>query len=424
MANYYSCKKRKDMVSNNRVKRMDIGAGVYEQEYSGLMERIKGVFASLCGYETAQSYVRGLLGSAERKNGWQLAEYLGKTTPYAIQQFLHRGRYSADELRNIQREYVSEKLGEKDGVLVVDETGFLKQGKKSCGVKRQYSDTAGRIENCQIGVFLTYASTNGHCPIDRRLYLPEEWINDEQRREAAGVPEAVEFQTKPQMALEMIQQAAAAGVAYTWVTGDCVYGDYRDIRVWLEENNKCYVMSVSGKEYVWQGFKQISIKKLLANLPSDGWFEASCGGGSKGERIYDWTTVDINPGTTERSKRSVLVRRSKTSPDELRAYICFAPENTPVQKLLEVAGSRWTVETCFKEAKSEVGLDQYEVRSYDGWYKHISFACIALALLTVLSSKSLDTKTLQQHNPNSSSLDDFKKGRNLLACAKGTFVKS
>jgi len=166
----------------------------------------------------------------------------------------------------MQREYVSEKLGEECGVLVVDETGFLKQGRKSCGVKRQYSGTAGRIENCQIGVFLTYASPKGHCPIDRRLYLPEEWVNDEQRCKSAGVPENVKFQTKPQMALEMIQQATAANVPYTWVTGDCVYGDYRDIRAWLEENNKCYVMSVSGKEYVWQGFKQISIKKLFANL--------------------------------------------------------------------------------------------------------------------------------------------------------------
>jgi SRSO17 transposase len=392
---------------------MDIRTGAYEQEYNELMERLKGVFASSSGFGTAQRYVRGLLGSPERKNGWQMAEYLGEATPYAIQQFLYRGRYNADELRDIQREYVSEKLGEKDGTLVIDETGFLKQGKKSCGVKRQYSGTAGRIENCQVGVFLTYSSTKGHCPIDRRLYMPEEWVNDEHRRKAAGVPETVGFQTKPQMALEMIQKATAASVPYTWVTGDCVYGDYRNIRAWLEENNKCYVMSVSGKEYVWQGFKQISIKKLLANLPSDGWFEASCGNGSKGERVYDWTTVAINPGTIPGFKRCVLVRRSKSSPDKLRAYICFAPENTPEQKLLEIAGIRWTVETCFKEAKSEVGLDQYEVRSYDGWHKHITFACIALALLTVLSSQSLDTKTFQQHTHDSSSLDEFKKGRNL-----------
>ena len=180
--------------------------------------------------------------------------------------------------------------------------------------------------------------------------------------------------------------------------------------MWLEEQGKCYVMSVSGKEYVWRGFKQTSIKSLLKNLPKEGWFEASCGNGSKGERLYDWMTTDINPGTIQGHKRSVLVRRSQSNLNELRTYICFAPENTPVQKLLEVAGSRWTIETCFKEAKSEVGVDLYEVRSYDGWYKHITFACIALALLTVLSSQSLDTLAIQQHNPKSSSLDEFKKG--------------
>ena len=415
----------------------------YEIEYNILMTRIKDVFAGSSGFNTAQSYIRGLLGSSNRKNGWQLAEHLGKTTPYAIQQFLYRGRFCAHELRDIGRIYISERLGDDDGVPVVDETGFLKQGKKTCGVKRQYSGTAGRIENCQIGVFLSYSSPKGHCPIDRRLYLPEEWINDKERRKAAGVPESAVFQTKPQMALEMIRQAAESDVPYTWVTGDCVYGDYRDIRMWLEEQGKYYVMSVSGKEYVWRGSKQVSIKSLIKDLPEEGWFCANCGDGSKGERLYDRMTIDINPGTIQDHKRSVLVRRNKNSPDELRAYICYAPENTPAQKLLEIAARRWTIETCFKEAKSEVGLDQYEVRSYGGWYiaillmvvrqscpnlaslarlpdyekencyKHITFANIALALLFVLSSRSPDTKTIQQHDPKSSSLDDFKRGRNL-----------
>jgi SRSO17 transposase len=392
---------------------MEIKTQENEQEFKELLGRFNRVYASELGNKTAENYIRGLLGTSERKNGWQLSEYMGATTPYKIQQFLYRGRFSADEMRDIQRDYISEKIGEKDGILVVDETGFLKQGKKSCGVKRQYSGTAGRIENCQIGVFLTYASTKGHCLIDRRLYIPQDWMEDKQRCSTAGVPKTVTFQTKPQMALEMIQEATKAEVPYTWVTGDCVYGDYRNIRTWLEDNGKCYVMSVSGKEYVWQGYKQVSIASILKNLPETGWFEASCGDGSKGARVYDWILIDINPGTTQGKKRSLLVRRSKSSPDELRAYICFASIDTPTQKLVEVAGSRWTVETCFKESKSEVGLDQYEVRSYDGWYKHITFACIALSLLTVLSSQSLNTKTIQQHSPSSSSLNDFKRGRNL-----------
>jgi len=392
---------------------MEIDQGEYEAEFNNLTMRLGEEFASESGFQNMQKYLRGLLGPVERKNGWQMAEYLGEKTPYSIQQFIYRGKYSADGLRDDLRDYVAKNIGDEDGVCVLDETGFLKQGKHSCGVKRQYSGTAGRIENCQIGVLLTYASQKGHSPIDRRLYIPQEWINDPERCKKAGVPEDTIFQTKPQMALEMIQEATAAEVPYTWVTGDCVYGDYGEIRTWLEKNEKCYVMSVSGKAYVWKGYEQVSIGSILKNLPTDGWFEASCGDGSKGARIYDWLSLSMNPGMTDGFERSILIRRSKSEPDELRAYICFAPIDTPKQKLVEVAGRRWTVETCFKESKGEVGLDQYEVRSYDGWYKHITFACIALAFLTVLSSKSLDTKLMQEHDPASKSLDEFKKGRNL-----------
>lgn len=356
--------------------------------------------------------MQGLLSPIERKNGWQMAEAVGDTTPYVMQQFLYRGQFSADELRDELRGYVSEKLGDEDGVLVVDETGFLKQGKMSCGVKRQYSGTAGRIENCQIGVFLTYASGKGHAPIDRRLYIPEDWFSDPERCRKAGIPENVIFQTKPKMALEMIQEATAAGVPYRWVTGDCVYGDYRTIRMWLEDIRKCYVLCVSGKEYIQDGWRRISVSSILKGLDEDGWFEASCGDGSKGARIYDWQVSGITTPSIDGWKRHLLVRRSKTD-GAMRAYICFAPENTPVEKLVQIAGTRWTVERCFAESKSEVGLDQYEVRSYSGWYKHITFACLALALLTCISSYSLDTKSIQQHNPSSSSLEGFKRGRGL-----------
>ena len=389
--------------------------GRINEEFNRLMNRLSNVVASGPGYRNMQNYIRGLLGNAERKNGWQLSEYVGEKTPYALQQFLYKGRFSADELRDKQREYVIESIGSEDGILVVDETGFLKQGKESCGVKRQYSGTAGRIENCQIGVFLSYASEKGHCPIDRRLYMPKEWVDDEQRRKKAGVPEELTFKTKPEMALEMIQEATNANVPYNWVTGDSVYGDYTDIRTWLESRRKSYVLCLSGKAYVWRGYKQEKIGDIMKNLPEDGWFSASCGDGSKGARVYDWLSLPINPGTTEGFERSLLIRRSKSDPTDTRAYICFAPTETLKQKLAEVAGSRWTVETCFKESKSEVGLDQYEVRKYEAWYKHITLACIALAFLTVLSCKSLDTKNLQEHNPASSSLEEFKKGRNLHA---------
>ncbi len=338
---------------------------------------------------------------------------MGESTPYAIQQFIYRGQFSADALRDELRDYVNEKLGDEDGVLVVDETGFLKQGKMSCGVKRQYSGTAGRIENSQIGGFLTYAGEKGHAPIDRRLYIPEDWFADEARCRKAGIPEGVQFQTKPRMALEMIQEATAAGVSYRWVTGDCVYGDYRTIRLWLEDARKCYVLCVSGKEYIQIGWKRASVSTILKGLQEENWFEASCGDGSKGARVYDWQMIEIGFEPLTGWKRHLLVRKSKTDSTDLRAYACFAPSDTPIEKLIQVAGTRWTVERCFAESKSEVGLDQYEVRSYWGWYKHITFACLALALLTSLSGNSLDGKSIQQHHPSTSSLNDFKKGRGL-----------
>ena len=392
---------------------MDFHTQEIETAYKKMMSRLSDEFSSSLGKANAEKYMRGLLSPIERKNGWQMAEAVGEATPYSIQQFLYRGQFNADNLRDHLRNYIKENLGDMNGVLVVDETGFLKQGKMSCGVKRQYSGTAGRIENCQIGVFLTYASEKGHSSIDRRLYIPEDWHQDPERCRKAGIPETVRFQTKPQMALEMIKSATETGVPYKWVTGDCVYGDYTDIRKWLEDQRKCYVMNVSGKAYVWRGFKQESVTSILKNLPLEGWFEASCGDGSKGARLYDWLLLPMNPGVTDGFKRSLLIRRSKSVPDELRAYICFAPVDTPAQEYVEIAGCRWTVESCFKESKSEVGLDQYEVRSYQGWYKHITFACLALALLTVISSSSMDRLSTQRHNPGSSSLDDFKKGRGL-----------
>ena len=392
---------------------MEIPERELEQGFDELVGRIGHVFANESGFRMARNYLRGLLSPIERKNGWQMAESLGDETPYALQQFLYRGRFSADKLRDELRLYVGEKLGEPDGILVMDDTGFLKQGKKSCGVKRQYSGTAGKITNCQIGVFLTYSSSKGHALIDRRLYLPEEWCADTARRRGAGVPEDVTFQTKPQMALEMVQEATAAGMPYAWVTGDCAYGDYRAIRLWLEEQRKCYALCVSGKEYIWQNDRQIRVSEILKSLPAEGWLEASCGDGSKGARMYDWMCFDLNQAMSEGFSRYMLIRRSKTDLEDLQVYLCYAPVGTLVEKLIRIAGVRWTVECCFAESKAEVGLDHYEVRGYGGWYKHITFACLALALLTVLSACSLDTKTMQEHGPASNSLEDFKKGRGL-----------
>lgn len=393
----------------------------YEIEYGKLMERISGVFRSKSGIRNAQNYIKGLLSPAERKNGWQMSEEIGESTPYKIQQFLYRGGWSANELRDVTRNYIGEEIGEEDGTLVLDETGFLKQGKKSCGVARQYSGTAGRIENSQIGVFLTYATKKGNALIDRRLYLPKEWMKDTARCKEAGVPQEVTFQTKPKMGLEMLKEAYQAGVAFTWVTGDCIYGDFRDIRMWVESVNKHYVMSVSGKEYVWIGSKQHKIGALLKTIPEEAWFEASCGHGSKGERIYEWYRTGVNSPDGTGCNRWLLVRRNRSKPEERRAYVCYAPEDMPASELIRVAGIRWTVETCFAESKSEVGLDQYEVRSYGGWYKHITLVCLAHAFLTVLKHTHAEMRSVEEDGfeessqtiPTQHSLSEFKKKRGL-----------
>jgi len=393
---------------------MEIKLSVISKKFDEMMDYVGSAFASMPGLNNARNYVKGLMGSMERKNGWQMSEYLGESTPYALQQFIYRGRFSVDEVRDGSRRYIAEQIGDEDGVLVADETGFLKKGNKSCGVARQYSGTAGRIENCQIGVFLTYASEKGLCPIDRRLYLPKEWIHDSKRMKEAGVPEEVDFRTKPQLALRMIKEATEAGVPYRWFTGDCVYGDNRVIRRWLERNHKSYVVCVSRKEYIDDGEEYSSVGSILDNLPSEGWFEASCGDGTKGKRIYDWFVKEIKPPSEQGFSRWLLVRRNQSDHSDLQAHICFALTGTSTTKLIEVAGTRWTVAMCFEEGKSEVGMDEYEFRSYDGWYKHITFSCLALAFLTVLSSQSLDAQRFQEYNPSGSSLEAFKKGRNLL----------
>ena len=363
----------------------------------------------------AQNYILGLLGPAERKNGWQLAESLGFQTPYSIQQFLYRGCWSADELRDALRQYTVMHMGELDGVLVVDETGFLKQGEKSCGVKRQYSGTAGKVANCQIGVFLIYATSKGFTFLDRKLYLPKEWLEDRQRCKESGIPENIEFQTKPQQALSMLQETYNAGIPFSWVTADSVYGDYRSIREWLESQDKCYVLCVSGKEYVWQGMKQVRVSSLLENLPEDIWVTHSAGDGSKGKRLYDWGMIELDSPPKGSCRRWLLVRRSVTKTEEMRTYVCYAPSTIPLSKFIEIAGTRWKIETNFAESKSEVGLDQYEVRSYSGWYKHITLACAAHILLTVLHSISGNTVSSALSNPPSyTSLNEFKKGRGLL----------
>ncbi len=344
---------------------MDVTA--WQNELDRLLARIGPRFARSEARQRAKDYLQGLLSPAERKNAWQLAEMLGEQSPYAMQQFLYRGVWDADAVRDDLRRYAVEHLGDREAVLIVDETGFLKKGTHSAGVQRQYSGTAGRIENCQIGVFLAYATHKGTALIDRTLYLPKSWTDDRTRCRQAGIPDEVAFATKPEMALAMLKRAAADAVPFGWVTGDSIYGDYRSIRLWLETIPKPYVLAVSAKEYLPIGWQQVRVSDVVAQLPAEGWVRLSAGDGAKGPRLYDWQVVALNAPLIEDWRRWLLVRRSLEDPTDLATFVCCAPAATPLATLVRIAGSRWRIESAFQEAKGEVGLDHYEVRSYAGW---------------------------------------------------------
>jgi SRSO17 transposase len=385
-------------------------------ELDALMTRIGPRFARSEARARAKDYLKGLLSPTERKNGWQLAETVGDATPYGFQQFLYRSPWAPDDVRDDLRDYVVKHLGDDDAVLVVDETGFLKKGMQSAGVARQYSGTAGRIENSQVGVFLAYASRRGAAFVDRWLYLPESWTNDRARCRAVGIPDTEPFATKPQMALVMLQDAVAAGVPFRWVTGDSVYGDFRTIRLWLETLPKGYVMAVSGKETVTKNWHTHRVSTFVKKPPSEGWERLSAGDGAKGPRLYDWVRIPLQTPLVEGWSRWLLLRRSISDPSDITAYVCFAPSETTLAALVQVAGRRWTIEACFEAAKGEVGLDHYEVRSWQGWYRHITLACLAHAFLAVMRAQAGELSVdLQKGGPSNepSSLAAFKAQRGL-----------
>jgi len=345
--------------------------------------RIAGRFRRPEPRRRVLDYLKGLLSPIERKNGWQLAEQAGDARPDGVQRLLSSYDWDADLVRDDLRHYVVERLGHPQGVLVVDETGFLKKGSKSVGVKRQYSGTAGRIENCQIGVFLAYASPQGRTLLDRELYLPQEWAEDPSRREEAGVPQEVVFHTKPQLAQAMLQRALEGGVPAAWVIGDEVYGSDRRLRVWLEQKKMPHVLAIKSNEPLWLSTDRGPAQVKAAQVPLEEWVRLSAGDGAKGPRIYDWAWVPLRPLKEPGQGYWLLVRRSIAKPEELAYYVCFGPEETTLEELVRVAGTRWAIEESFERAKSQVGLDQYEVRRWVGWYRHITLVMLAQAFLAV-----------------------------------------
>jgi SRSO17 transposase len=358
-----------------------------------LHARIAGRFTRAEPRQRALAYLRGLLGNVTRKNGWQLAEHAGERTPDGMQRLVSTADWDPDRVRDDLRAYVVEHLGDPGAVLMVDETGFLKKGMTSVGVQRQYSGTAGKVDNCQLGVFLAYASRKGRAMIDRELYLPESWTNDPARCRAAHVPEQVGFRTKPQLAQLMLERVLDAGVPAAWVTADEVYGGSPALRGWLEGCGLWHVLAVKCTELLavqasdGPAGTRTSAAQLAATVPAEQWIACSAGHGAKGRRLYDWTRIELSAPATVGMARWLLVRRSRRD-GELAFYACHGPVATPLVGLIRVAGTRWAVEEGFEQAKGEVGLDHYEVRRWPGWYRHVTLALLAHAFLAVIRAQA------------------------------------
>lgn len=364
--------------------------GGWAGEFEALCERFAGCFRRRDLRRRGVSYIRGLLGRIHRKNAWQLAEYLGNATPHGLQRLLDRATWNVDAVRDELIHYAGEHLLAPDegGTLIVDETGFLKKGEKSAGVQRQYSGTAGRIENCQIGVFLTLAGSGGRALIDRELYLPRPWCEDANRRDEASIPDDVTFATKPQMAMRMIERAWSARLRPRWVLADEVYGSAHKFRRFLESHGQSYVVAVTSQQRLWVDFRQQRVDAIVRQAPAEAWLRMSVGDGTKGPRLYDWTAGRFGAPSEHGLIRWLLARRSVDAPDEHAYYLCLAPADATPHDLAVAAGQRWAIECCFETAKQETGLDEYEVRSWHGWYRHITLSMLAMAFLAVVRVKA------------------------------------
>jgi SRSO17 transposase len=325
----------------------------------------------------AQQYVRGLASMVERKSSWQLAEHAGHRSPDRFQRLLHSAAWDEHGVCEDVRDWAVRQLADAEAVLVADDTGFLKKGTRSAGVQRQYSGTAGRIENCQIGVFLAYASPLGRALIDAELYLPVSWTDDRRRCAAADVPAEVGFATKPELARAMIERVVKAGLPFGWVAADEAYGDNPGLRGWLEGEGIRYVMAVSCDHLVATADGPQRADTLAAR-PGLAWRRMSCGDGAKGPRLYDFAEIP----DAESGAHRLVVRRGIDG-GELAFFWCHTPTGATLADLVRVIGMRWAVEECFQAAKGQVGLDHYQVRSYPGWYRHVTLAIAAHSWLTV-----------------------------------------
>src|ERR1044072_3554900 len=356
--------------------------------------RIRPLSAAPSSAASATAFLDGLLGAERRKTGWMRAEAAGDPGPWRQQAILGRGRWDADALRDIVREYAVERLAEPNAVLVVDETGFLKQGKASCGVARQYTGSAGKITNCQIGVFAAYVSDRGHAFIDRSLYLPKAWAEDPARRAAAHVPQEVACATKPHLARVMVERAIAAGMPFAWVVGDSIYG-VSEVEMALRRAGKGYVLGVNATSQFnsWGAKPPVAgtAAEIASTLDPSAWQRLSAGAGAKGERLFDWAYLELadleaaeyNQSLSGVWTRGFLIRRN-IADGALAFFATWCPAGTVMETLVAVEGRRWAIEDGFETAKNELGLDHNETRSWHGWHRHVSLVMLAFAMLAAI----------------------------------------
>jgi SRSO17 transposase len=351
-----------------------------------LHARIAPRFARPEPRRRALAYLQGLLSDTARKNGWQLAEHAREARPDGMQRLLSSAVWDTDGVRDDLRAYALEHLGNEAAIVAIDETSFPKRGHKSAGVGVQYCGTTGQVENCQVGVFLAYVTARGHTLIDRELYVPLDWIEAPSRRQEAGIPETVRFQTKPELAIQMLSRLRQAAVAIEWVVADTVYGGNLDLRTWLQAHAYPYVLAVACDEPV--GIvtpdgrrRRVEVREVEALLLHDQqWQRLSMSEGTKGPRLFDWAVVPMLHQWEDDGRHWLLMRRSLTDPQEKRYYFVFAPQGTSLPEMVAALGARWHVEEDFENAK-DMGLDHYEVRSFLGWYRHITLVLLALAYL-------------------------------------------
>jgi SRSO17 transposase len=374
---------RDPIVYDGAVTRADLDT--WESDLEGALTRIRPLFYRTESKKHAEQYVRGLLSSIQRKNGWTIAEYVGEPEPTAPQRFLNLSPWDADALLDVNREYAMEHLAEPGGILVADPTGFPKKGTKSAGVQRQYSGTLGRIDNCQIATFLAYVtSERDRVLLDRRLYMPEKtWMADPARCAEAGVPPEVTFKTRPVQVQEMIEAARAAGVPFAWFTADEEFGQNPGLCDYLEDSQIPYVMTIpKNTQFTDTAGTAAQVDIFAKQLPRNTWQRRARGIGSKGHRVYDWALVDSSD-----PDHQYLIRRA-IDDSELAYYHCYNPHHASFGELVYVAGARWPIEECFGSGKNEVGLDNYQVRTWNAWHRHITLAMLAHTFLAVTAHKA------------------------------------